>query len=78
MDSSDDEKDEYIKKLFPVYIATSHFESMTQKKFFDNRKAQMHDTFKQIFGDEPNCIVVGDYNFDNQKEYETNIKDHNF
>ena len=30
----------------------------------------MHDTFGLIFKDEPNSIVVGDYNFDYVQEYE--------
>ena len=38
----------------------------------------MSDTFGKIFKNEPNCIVLGDYNFDNQTEYKSNITDHGF
>ena len=38
----------------------------------------MHDTFGVILKNEPNCIVLGDYNFDNGSEYKANIIDHGF
>ena len=65
-------------KLYPIYIATSHFESMEAEKFVMNRKFQMKDTFAHIFKNEPNVVVLGDFNFDNQEEYEQNIEKFNF
>ncbi len=38
----------------------------------------MEDTFGKIFKDEINCIVVGDYNFDNKQDYENQIKKYGF
>ena len=37
----------------------------------------MHDTFKTIFKNEPNCFVAGDYNLDNEEEY-VYIEQNNF
>ena len=37
----------------------------------------MHDTFKLIFKNEPNCFIAGDYNFDNDEEY-VYIEQNNF
>lgn len=34
----------------------------------------MKDVFGIILKDEYNCAVVGDFNFDNAKDYEQNIK----
>ena len=67
-----------IEKMFPIYVATSHFESLDAAGFKENRFTQMHDTFGVILKNEPNCIVLGDYNFDNKKEYETNVTNHGF
>ena len=38
----------------------------------------MHDTFNVILKNEPNCIVLGDFNFDNRKELESNIQAFDF
>lgn len=38
----------------------------------------MHDTFNVLFKNEPNCIVLGDYNFDARNFYQKNIKEFNF
>ena len=32
----------------------------------------------RILENEPNCFVVGDFNFDNDEEYKSNISDHHF
>lgn len=38
----------------------------------------MKDTFKVIFKNEPNVLILGDYNFDNEKEYQLNIKNYGY
>ena len=67
-----------VDKLYPLYIATSHFESLSNRKFRAMRKAQCNDTFGVILKNEPNCIVLGDFNFDNNSEYKENVEDFNF
>jgi|TARA_B110000285_G_C14850375_1_gene479646 hypothetical protein len=63
-------------RTFPLYIANSHFESLDGPSIL-LRQDQMHDTFKVIFKNEPNCFIAGDYNFDNQEEYEY-VEQNNF
>jgi endonuclease/exonuclease/phosphatase family metal-dependent hydrolase len=62
-----------IERLFPLYIATSHFESLDHSNFRICRANQLHDTLGVIFAKEKNCVILGDYNFDNLKEYNQNI-----
>ena len=61
-------KNEDKPKLYPIYIATSHFESLNADAFIENRRSQLFDTFGAIFKKEPNAIVVGDFNFDDLNE----------
>ena len=65
-------------RLYPVYIATSHFESLNDPKYAEIRALQMADTFDLIFKSEQNCMVLGDYNFDNENEYKSNIQEYGF
>ena len=74
----EEEQPEVIEKMFPLYIATSHFESLDNPGFIKNRFTQMHDTFGVILKNEPNCVVLGDFNFDNKEEYESNVEAHSF
>ena len=60
------EEEDWAFKIHPIYIATSHFESMDNQISVKNRVGQLHDTLDVILGDEPNCIICGDFNFDNQ------------
>ena len=39
-------------RLYPVYIATSHFESLNDPKYAEIRAVQMADTFNLIFKSE--------------------------
>jgi len=55
--------------IIPIYIATSHFESLDSATCRAFRSRQLSDTLNAIFKDEPNCIVLGDFNFDNAQEY---------
>lgn len=68
----------FVDKLYPYYIATSHFESLEVPEFTKNRGDQLHDVFNVIFKGEANCIVLGDFNFDNEESYENNIVNYNF
>ena len=56
------------QKLYPIYVATSHFESLDAEAFVENRRNQLFDTFGAIFKRELNVIVVGDFNFDDHEE----------
>ena len=68
----------YMDKLYPFYIATSHFESLELPAYRKNRQDQLHDTFNVIFKNEANCVVLGDYNFDGKNAYQKTIKNYNF
>ena len=64
--------------LYPIYVCTSHFESSCSDNEIENRKNQLYDTFVNILKNEPNCVVAGDFNFDNAEEHKVNITDNNF
>ena len=64
--------------MFPLYVGTSHFESLDIPASVENRKNQFADICGDILKDQPNSIILGDFNFDNQKEYEQNITAHGF
>ena len=62
-------------KMSPIYVCTSHFESLDYpEKLVTNNENQLADTFGVLLKDEPNCVVLGDYNFDGNNNYNTNIK----
>lgn len=54
-----------VEKLYPVYVVTSQFESSDIRLNIENRHKQIKDTLNVIFKKEPNCIIAGDFNFDN-------------
>lgn len=62
----------------PFYVATSHFESLESPINRQCRLNQLHDVFGNLLVDQPNCCVVGDYNFDNQSVLDTGIRAHGF
>lgn len=66
------------EKIIPVYVATGHFESRDNKENASNRHNQFRDIFEVLFKDEPNCVVTGDFNFDNNDEYKMNVDSFGF
>ena len=61
-----------------VYVCTSHFESLDMPICIKNRHNQMKDTFSIFLENEPNCVVAGDFNFDNIEEKTINISQFGF
>ena len=66
-----------LPNCIKFYVATSHFESLFQREDIANRRAQIKDVFN-LLKDEPNSIVVGDFNFDDPAEYKRNVIDNRF
>lgn len=71
-------KTEVTERLYPFYVATSHFESLDRTDSVINRKFQCEDVFERLLKDEPNAVVLGDFSFDNDAEYKNNIRRHNY
>lgn len=67
-----------VEKLVPLYVSTCHFESLESDIFRENRSFQLKDTLDVIFKKERACVIVGDFNFDNQHEYENNVSKYGF
>jgi endonuclease/exonuclease/phosphatase family metal-dependent hydrolase len=55
-----------------VLVATAHLESLDNNAVFRYKQIK---TAYQIFQKYDNVIMMGDFNFDNQQENQTNITD---
>ena len=64
---------EYCINGEPFYVVTSHFESLNQPEDVANRRSQLEDVMGILLKNEPNVVVAGDFNLDNDSEDQQNI-----